>query len=345
MHIKQRSGSILGAALVTVSLLMTACTGAADNSDADDDSAAGSSDAFPVTIEHRFGETILPEEPDRIVSLSPAATDELLSLGVVPVLTISQEWSGGEDGFNEWTSDALEELGAEFPPFLESNIVELDYEEILSYAPDLIIATAENFDETAYKRLAEIAPTLALRPRGEFTWRTSMEDVGAVVGEPEKAEEVVARAEAVVAGIQQAHPEFEGKTFVMSRALLEGNTSMFAYAADTSMPRLLSGFGLTPAPVSERRDAETQTNDFSLEELDSIETDLWIGFLNNPEDEKRTLENPLVAAWQPFATGRYVMIADRQLTQALSLSAPLAIEWGAPRLADDIADAIANAEG
>ena len=147
------------------------------------------------------------------------------SLGVVPVLTISQEWSGGEGWLQRVDQLTRSRSWGPSFPHLESNIVELDYEEILSYAPDLIIATAENFDETAYKRLAEIAPTLALRPRGEFTWRTSMEDVGAVVGEPEKAEEVVARAEAVVAGIQQAHPEFEGKTFVMSRALLEGNTS------------------------------------------------------------------------------------------------------------------------
>ena len=41
--------------------------------------------AFPVTIEHAYGETTVEQEPERVVALGWSDPDVVLSLGVVPV--------------------------------------------------------------------------------------------------------------------------------------------------------------------------------------------------------------------------------------------------------------------
>ncbi|MDO5730562.1 hypothetical protein [Corynebacterium sphenisci] len=41
--------------------------------------------AFPVTIEHAFGETTIEEAPQRVVALGHSDVDPLLALGVTPV--------------------------------------------------------------------------------------------------------------------------------------------------------------------------------------------------------------------------------------------------------------------
>ena len=46
--------------------------------------AAASAGAFPATVTHKFGETVVPEEPKRVVSVGVTEQDVLLQLGVVP---------------------------------------------------------------------------------------------------------------------------------------------------------------------------------------------------------------------------------------------------------------------
>ena len=49
------------------------------------DAGAG---VFPVTVTHKYGETVVPEEPERVVSVGVTEQDVLLELGVVPVLSL-----------------------------------------------------------------------------------------------------------------------------------------------------------------------------------------------------------------------------------------------------------------
>src|SRR5262245_63429953 len=41
-------------------------------------------DAFPVTIEHKYGSTTIEEEPERVAVVGLTEQDALLALGVVP---------------------------------------------------------------------------------------------------------------------------------------------------------------------------------------------------------------------------------------------------------------------
>jgi iron complex transport system substrate-binding protein len=72
-------------------------------------------DAFPVTIEHAFGETTIEEEPQRVATLGWTDQDNTLALGVVPVAATRLTWGGNEHGSSDWFDTELEELGADAP--------------------------------------------------------------------------------------------------------------------------------------------------------------------------------------------------------------------------------------
>ena len=79
------------------------------------DRAQVDADAFPVTIEHAFGETTIEEEPNRVATLGWTDQDMALSLGVVPVGATKLTWGGNDAGSSDWFDAELEELGAEAP--------------------------------------------------------------------------------------------------------------------------------------------------------------------------------------------------------------------------------------
>ena len=53
----------------------------------------------PVVVEHRYGETTVPAEPQRVVSVGLTEQDTLLQLGVVPLAVT--EWYGDQP-FATW---------------------------------------------------------------------------------------------------------------------------------------------------------------------------------------------------------------------------------------------------
>lgn len=59
--------------------------------------AAEQTTSYPLTLESPFGETVLPERPERIAAVAPTAIDTelLLALGVTPILTSSLVSEGG----------------------------------------------------------------------------------------------------------------------------------------------------------------------------------------------------------------------------------------------------------
>ncbi|UUZ61355.1 hypothetical protein [Nocardioides sp. B-3] len=80
----------LGAAAALAAAALTACSTGSTNDDADTateptTNTSAEADAYPVTIEHAFGETTINEEPARVATLGWTDHDHALALGVVPV--------------------------------------------------------------------------------------------------------------------------------------------------------------------------------------------------------------------------------------------------------------------
>ena len=183
---KRKIVSIITAAVMGLSI--TAC--GAEGSKTSDDSAsidnASSTDAsklasannensdaaFPITIQHGLGETVIEEKPENIVAISWGNPDVPLALGIVPD-GISEANFGprDENGLLPWTAKAYEDLGAEPNVFKDTD--GWDYEAISDCNPDVILAAYSGLSQEEYDRLSEIAPVVAYP---EIPWTTTWQE-------------------------------------------------------------------------------------------------------------------------------------------------------------------------
>ena len=195
---------VTGALLAAASLPVTAAQATAP---------PAASDPFPVTVEHKFGETTIDAAPERIVTVGLVEQDVLLALGVAPVATT--EWFGDQPGaIFPWAMDELEALGAPIPDILGTADA-VNFEAVAAQDPDLIVAIYGELNQTAYDRLSDIAPTIA-QP-AEYVdygapWDVTTRTIGQALGKSDEAEALIADIEAQFAAVREAHPEFQGAT-------------------------------------------------------------------------------------------------------------------------------------
>ncbi len=71
--------------------------------------------AFPVTIKHALGETTIPAEPKRIVTLGWSSTDAAIALGTVPVGMPTFRSEGWDSDYTPWIEEAVTAMGAPLP--------------------------------------------------------------------------------------------------------------------------------------------------------------------------------------------------------------------------------------
>ncbi|CAM3631633.1 iron-siderophore ABC transporter substrate-binding protein [Occultella aeris] len=341
------------ATVIATALTLTACGGGSDAASDDDAATAGAADdgSFPVTIEHAFGETTLEEVPERVVTLGWSTHDIVAALGVVPV-GVPETWGGDDEGYSEWFRDQVEdEIGGALPEILNyDDSGELDFEQVLALAPDVIIAPVWGVDEVSYDRLSEIAPTVAhLDPENSWssTWQDLTVMVGEVLGRSDAAGELVAQTETLLDDATQAHPEFAGASFVYGLTLSDGATELGLYIPDDPRVRLLRELGFVDTPamqtVLDSVEGGNWYGGVSLEELDTVEADLFLAWSAGPEELAYTLEHPTFSRWAPIASGHYLFFEDEALAMATNGPSPLSIEWAlANGFVDKLADALAG---
>src|SRR5690554_5725139 len=77
-------------------------------------------DAFPVTVTHAFGGTVIEAKPHRVVALSWMNQEVLIALGESPVAIQFQGWGGDERGYLPWIAEAYQARGEELPPTIDT---------------------------------------------------------------------------------------------------------------------------------------------------------------------------------------------------------------------------------
>ncbi len=227
------------ATLAAASLLLAGCssTGAqsstgAPTSAASASPASGATDTFPVTVKHKFGETTIPAEPQRVVVVGVTEQDILLELGVTPIATT--EWYG-EQPYAVWPW-ATELLGDAKPEVL-STTDGIQYEKIASLKPDLIVGTNAGLTQEDYDRLSTIAPTIS-SVEGSTQYFSSWQDqtrvVAAAVGRSAAGDALIAEVEQMYAKAAAAHPEFAGKSATFSQGgAYDGNLYVYPDGLNT----------------------------------------------------------------------------------------------------------------
>ncbi|MGG1207144.1 ABC transporter substrate-binding protein, partial [Brevibacillus formosus] len=185
----QRRGTIFSALSIILVLMITGCAGGSSQQaiepatnkhmEHQDATPVKSESAFPRTISHLSGETVIQEKPIKIATPYIAFVDYLAVLDEYPI-----------------AAQGVSTITANFPSLskrvAEKNIIDLgmevDLEKLLAVQPDVIIAAEDMRDQ--YEKLSQIAPTVILPQAGD--WRETLQQIAAIIGKEKKAANVLA---------------------------------------------------------------------------------------------------------------------------------------------------------
>lgn len=312
-------------------VLLSACGN--DSSSEGDDGGGGEADgAFPVTIEHTYGETEIPEEPERVVSLGYTEQDAILAFDVVPV-GVRYAFGPEDDVFFPWADEAAGDAEPEIMPRAE-----VDFEAVAALEPDLIMAVTAGLTEQEYETLSQIAPTV-VQP-AEFKafgtpWQEQTRITGRALGQEERAEELIAEVEELFEAARAEYPQLDGKTFTLSGTSYEGEYPF--NASDDTRSRFFVDLGMSVPAEQDEIAGDEFFGTVSREEARLLEADVLL-FQSGSDEERAGIEaDPVLTGLPAFAEGRVLFLegADYDAIQFASvLSLPYLLENLVPKLAD-----------
>ncbi|GHC65422.1 ABC transporter substrate-binding protein [Neogemmobacter tilapiae] len=290
--------------------------------------------AEPVTIDHRFGTTIVEATPQRIVSVGYHEQDFLYALGIAPIGV--HEWFGGHPYATwEWAEPARLALGAE--PQVQRGF-EIDLEWVYQQQPDLILATFAPMDQTTYDQLSLIAPVVA--PPAGFPdwgapWQEELRLIARATGRADQGEAIIAKVEADLQRLAAAYPAFAGREAAV--AYVNG-TDLVGYGPADGSNRLMAALGFAIPPEYTELVSAAGNFAVSLERIDLFDRDviLWLA-----ESEGRELLDALPAFADSDMPKASVWL-DATETGAMSFQSPLSIPWVAEKLAPRLDQALKN---
>ena len=290
---------------------------------------------FPVTIEHKFGETTIEDKPERVVSLGYTEQDTLFALGARPV-AVRYFFGDAPGAVFPWAEGAAN--GAQ-PQVLNMPYGSLNYETILALEPDLITAVDAGITQEEYDTLSQIAPTLA--QSGEYIdfgtpWQERVRHIGRAVGETERAKGLVSDLEARFEEVRSAQPEFADKSVAVAYQNSSGGYGF--YTAQDSRARFFEDLGFTVPEELVALAGESFYADLSEERLDLLDRDLLI-FLDVPFAEEGTPpleEDPLLSQLDAVREGRVLNVTGREV-DALQFGTVLSLDYLLENLVPEIA--------
>ena len=168
---------LLTGSLSTALVVGLAGCNSSASTEASDEVGATEQTVFPVTVTHKYGDTVVPAEPKRVVVVGFTEQDILLALGVAPVATT--EWYG-EQPYAVWPW-ATPALGDAKPEVIKAPD-KLPLEQIAALTPDLIMGTNAGLPEDVYASLSKIAPTIANSGKYGSDWFEPWPDQTLLVG-------------------------------------------------------------------------------------------------------------------------------------------------------------------
>lgn len=319
----------IGAAAV-LAVGLAGCASSAPESTASAGGNPASDDAFPVTVEHFFGKTVIEEKPERVAALAWANHEVPLALGIVPVGMGKATWGDDDDnGVLPWVEDTLEELDAEVPVLFDETDG-IDFEAVADTEPDVILAAYSGLTQEEYDTLSKIAPVVAYP---EVAWGTSVEDMielnAAALGLAEEGDALIDELHTEADAALEAHPDLQGKKVLFASLDAADLSQVGFYTAIDTRPGYLTSIGLPlPAIVEENADSKEFYLTASSEEADKFaDVDVFVTY--GEESIIPLLQaDPLLSKIPAIAEGRIAVLPNATPIAASANPSPLSIPWG-----------------
>lgn len=288
---------------------------------------------FPVVVEHALGETVVPDEPRRVVAMTNRDAETLLALRVVPVGIQSQ--LGFERGVGPWAED---ELGAAQPEVWTG--MEINYEAVAAIDPDLIVFANSGVDTAVYERLSAIAPTVGL-PSGASPWAATPQEMALVTAEALGREEdgvaLNAELDGYLAEQAARYPIFEGRSLSYFDIFQQ---TIFVYPPDNIVTNMLLSAGFTASDGIASLPEDASYLDVSEERLDGFDADVLVVYAYGRSLAEIEEQLPTFGRLDAVRDGRVFLIED----MALATNSPLSIPYGLDRLLPRIAEGLEAGE-
>lgn len=344
-----RRRTALSFALASPLLLAAGCsTGPADGQGGSTGASGEVEDgALPVTLEHAFGSTTVQSAPQRVVTIGWSDQDVVAVLGLVPAAAAKITWGGNAKGSTDWFDEQIRKnsstnnsSGSAVERYDDSDGVPLD--EIATFEPDLILGVNSGMTKAEYAKLSKIAPTVAYPDMPWTTpWRDSTTTIGAAVGRPDAAKDLVARTEETIERAKNDLEDLRGKTVAWGWIDPKDTSTLGLYGSGDLRPQMLREFGMKDAPLVAELSRAKKTFDLSLsaERAEELDADVFIFYLDEPKQLDRILASPLVSAIPAIRKKQYVASVDRTVAYAMSSPTPLSIEVAATKFMPKVATA------
>lgn len=335
------------AAAVALAATLSACS---TGSTAEETTAASANEAeagaFPVTIEHAYGETTIEQEPKRVVALGWSDPDVVLSLGVVPVGASNNSWGGTKEGSTIWFDDTLAEIdGAEAPTRIDdtSSGIAGAVGDIARLQPDLVLATNSGMTKAEYQKLGKLGvPVVAYPGQAWMTsWRDSLDMVGKALGRNDLADDVEADVEQALAEAKEEHPDLVGASHFVSWIDPTDTSSIGVYGDNRAT--VLTEVGMTQPDWVEDVTKGEAYGTISAERAATLEADLVLITAESKAEADKLTGDELIAKIPAVAAGNvWWDLPDHSTAYALDVATPLSLPYMADHLLPELDKALAD---
>ncbi|MFD1811228.1 ABC transporter substrate-binding protein [Rhodococcus gannanensis] len=246
---------------------------------------ASESAGEPVTVEHTYGTTTVDGTPTRIVAGTSQWVDALLEFGIQPVAYHSAAERGDERGLFPWQSDVATdavELEA------SATAMSLPVEQIAAQNPDLILGSYTVTSQSDFDKLSQIAPTLpALGDAQVDQWEEQVAVLGDILGQPERADQIIADANAEIDALADRLPGLQGKTAALAQYMFSTNQIIVVADPDDGASSVFERLGMSvPQALVDEAGATGGRLTLSPERVDALTADLVVMLPNGGTAEQ-----------------------------------------------------------
>ena len=297
------------------------------------ESTSSASSAYPMTIKHALGTTVIPAKPERVATVNWANHEAPLALGVVPVGMAAANFGDDDgDGLLPWVPKRLEELNAQTPVLFDETDG-IDFEAVAGTKPDVILAAYSGLTQQDYDTLSEIAPVVAYPDAAWATpWREIIRMNSKAIGLADEGEKLISGIEGDVARVTAKYPQLKGKSAMFMTHVDPNDVSKVGfYTTHDTRTMFFEDLGLTiPGSIAK---ASEGTDKFALtrsaEQIDLFDdVDIITGY----GDEKGELleklqKDPLLSKIPAVKRGSVYLLPGSTPLSTAANPTPLSISW------------------